>query len=379
MLRILHITTGLNDGGAEAMLYRLIVNDNINDHVVISLMNNGKYGELLEQHGIAVYALKLKRHQITIRAIINLVKLVWRYRSYTVQTWMYHGDFLGGFIAFFCGVKKIVWGVHNTVLEQGKSTRTTIWIANILAKVSGWLPSKIVVVSERAIAVHESIGYDSSKMEFIPNGYDLSMFRPDNRAKVELRSELDIQNDVPVICCVGRYDPYKDHENLISALAHLRDFGADFICIMVGKGIDKENVKLNELIDQLTLRDNIILLGQRNDIPRVMNLADIYVLSSSAEAFPNVVCEAMACGTPCVVTDVGDARSIVGNTGWVVPAKKPLSLANSIYSALNELKFEDWSHRSESCRNRIKDNYSIEKAVGLYTQVWNASDDVSEF
>lgn len=354
------------------MLYRLIIHDVLNEHVVVSLMGEGKYGPLLKERGIIVHSLNLKRRRLTFNPLVRLFFLIWHYRFYTVQTWMYHGDFIGGFVAYLCGVKNIFWGIHNTVLEPGRSTWSTIWLAKILAKVSWWMPTGIVVVSKRAIDAHQSFGYDASKMKFIPNGYDLSMFCPVAGAKAALQQEIGLDARLPIIGCVGRFDPYKDHGNLISALSLINAKNIEFVCVLVGRDITEHNEALYSMIVAQGLEKRVLLLGQRNDIPKIMNLIDIHVLSSSAEAFPNVVCEAMACGTPCVVTDVGDARSIVADTGWVVPSQDSVSLANGIEAALKELSSGNWAMRCQMSRFRIDQNFSIQEVVKMYNQLWDS-------
>ena len=124
----------------------------------------------------------------------------------------------------------------------------------------------------------------------------------------------------------------------------------------------------------MDLTDNVRLIGRRDDIPAVMNAIDLFVLSSSfGEAFPNVLNEAMACGTPCVTTDVGDAAHIVGNTGWTVPIHNPEALAESIMLAMNEKQSDQsaWEDRKNRVRTRIVDNFNVEKMVAEYELVWS--------
>ena len=120
------------------------------------------------------------------------------------------------------------------------------------------------------------------------------------------------------------------------------------------------------------MSDRIHLLGLRNDIPAVMNGIDLFILSSESEAFPNVLNEAMACGTPCVSTDVGDASIILGDTGWIVPSKDSESLYSSVIKAAQEKEssHRSWSQRSASCRQRIVQKFSLEKMVKKYKEVW---------
>jgi glycosyltransferase involved in cell wall biosynthesis len=169
---------------------------------------------------------------------------------------------------------------------------------------------------------------------------------------------------------VGRFDPQKDHVNLLAALAYIQRQGVDLACVLVGTGLDADNTPLLQQIEQAGLQSRVRLLGRRNDISAVMNALDVHVLSSSAEAFPNVLAEAMACGTPCVTTDVGDAPLIVGDTGWVVPPRNAEALADAIESALSVKSDPGWNERKHAARLRIEQNFSIERMVAAYNEVW---------
>ena len=105
---------------------------------------------------------------------------------------------------------------------------------------------------------------------------------------------------------------------------------------------------------------------------QIMNGLDIYVQSSSyGEGFPNVVAEAMSCGTPCVVTDVGDASFIVGKTGWIVPPKNSSKLANAIEASFKEIDKNHWNERRNKARSRIRNEFDINKMIKSYNKLWN--------
>jgi glycosyltransferase involved in cell wall biosynthesis len=169
---------------------------------------------------------------------------------------------------------------------------------------------------------------------------------------------------------VARYDPYKDHTNLLLSLSILRKRQINFKCLLVGTQICNENTELMNLISALDIEKNVILIGQRNDVPVIMRSLDFHVLSSSSEGFPNVVAEAMAVGTPCVVTDVGDAAHIVADTGWVVPPGNPAALADAIECAFLESKRIEWNIRCVAARERIKQHFSIEQMTVNYQNIW---------
>jgi glycosyltransferase involved in cell wall biosynthesis len=371
-MRVCHVITGLKDGGAEAVLYRLCKHDQVNQHKVISLSGFGKYGPMLVALGVSVTTLNMSSGRPNLWAFIRLISLLRHEKPEVVQTWMYHGDLFGGVAARLAGIRSVVWGIRHTTLEFGKSKKMTIWIAKILAKLSWWLPAKIVVCAKRAIDIHEALGYDRDKMLFIPNGYDLTDFQPGLDPNDELRTSLVSDLSIPLIGMVGRFDPQKDHANLLDALAILRNRGLVFQCVLVGSGLRSSNPQIMRWITQRGLTDYVQLLGQRNDIPNIMNALDLHVLSSSAEGFPNVVAESMACGTPCVVTDVGDAAYIVGDAGWVVQPLDAKALAEAIAANLPiVMDCEQSGYHSSRAKNRIKEHFSIELMVSRYSAVWN--------
>lgn len=369
-MKTLHIITGLDDGGAEAVLYRLCLHDKASRHHVVSLMDAGKYGPLLEQAGVAVTCLNMKRGRVSVGALWRLWRLIRHTRPDVVQTWMYHADLLGGVVARLAGQRNIIWGIHHTTLDPEQSPRSTIAVARLCARLSRLVPRAIVCCAERARAVHAALGYDAARMRVIPNGYDLSVFHPDPQAGAALRADLDIAPDQPLIGFVARYDPLKDHATLLQALAVLKNAGRAPCCLLIGTGLDAGNAPLTAQIAHLGLEGHIRLLGRRNDIPAVMNALDLHVLSSSSEAFPNVLAEAMACDTPCVTTDVGDAALIVGETGWVVPPGNPAALADAIDQALAERETPAWEARRNAARNRIEAYFTIGQMVNSYRAVW---------
>lgn len=370
---VAHVITGLEDGGAEAVLFRLCSADTQNEHVVISLQSMGKYGPLLKNAGVTVHCLCMPRGRLTLGGIWKLARLFRHLRPDVVQTWMYHGDLIGGVVARATGIRRIFWGVRHTDLEKGKSSTATIIVAWLDAFLSRWVPKSIVSCSEKGVAVHQAIGYVADKFTVIPNGYDLHRFTPDPLARQTVRSALGIPEDMPLLGMVARFDPQKDHLNLVSALGLLKRNGLDFRCALVGSGMSESNTKLTHWLDTHEIRNRVMLLGQRSDIPAVMNALDVHVLSSAfGEAFPNVLCEAMACGTPCVTTDAGDAGLIVGNNGWVVPAKSAEALAFAMADAIKQ-RLDDpaaWSTRQAKARQSILERFSIGKMVDRYNDVW---------
>ncbi|MGX7872024.1 glycosyltransferase [Mesorhizobium sp. ORM6] len=116
-----------------------------------------------------------------------------------------------------------------------------------------------------------------------------------------------------------------------------------------------------------------MLLGPNDDVAGLMNAFDIHVLASRSEAFPNVVAEAMACGTPCVATDVGDIGTLVGNTGFVVPSQDPDALSRSITTMASEIRdSRSWTARQQACRDRVASDFSLERMARSYSALWES-------
>jgi len=374
-IRVVHIITGLSDGGAEGVLFRLCKYDKKNNHFVVSLTGSGKYASLLRDEGVDVVFLNLKSSAFGfLLGITKLFFLLRRNRSSIVQTWMYHSDLIGGLISKLAGVKTVYWNVRHTSFEPGSSKRTTMLLVKICASLSGLIPKKIIYCAYEAKVVHEAIGYKKGKDKIISNGYDLNIFKVFKSQAAEVFSELSFNNDYFLLGMVGRYDAQKDHQGLIEALSIVARRSCFFKIFLIGHDLDENNQNLKSRITFYQLDENVILLGQRTDIPAIMNAIDLHVLSSSfGEGFPNVIAEAMACGTPCVTTDVGDAAVIVGDTGWVVPPKNPQALASAILEAINEVKNnpQAWKIRKQASRDRIVNNFSVEKMISRYHQVWD--------
>jgi glycosyltransferase involved in cell wall biosynthesis len=156
------------------------------------------------------------------------------------------------------------------------------------------------------------------------------LFRPDPAARLSVRKELSVPDDAVLVGMVARFHPVKDHRTFLRAaqLLHSRLANARFV--LVGSGITRENAGLCRMVDECGLADAVDLLGPRTDVPRLTAALDVACLSSWSESSPFVLCEAMCCGVPCVASDVGDSRLLIGDTGKIVPPRNPQALADAL-------------------------------------------------
>lgn len=374
---VLHVITQLSfGGGAEAVLFRLVSADKDNTHVVVSLQKDDDYGELLRNDGVEVFALGMKAGGISPISIYRLWRIIRNTKPDVVQTWMYHSDLLGGITARLAGCKNIVWGIHHTTLDVKGSSRTARLSAWLCARISGFVPSRIISCSNAGVLAHKEMGYSTDNMVVCFNGYDVDEYFPRPFVEVnDWKVKQGIGSDEIVIGMVARWNKQKDHANLIKALEIFSKTCSDpWVCLLAGVEIDRSNEELNALIQTHGIGNRVKLLGKRTDVPDLMSVLDVHVLSSKfGEAFPNVLNEAMASGTPCITTRVGDSEYIVGDAGWVVEPSEPAQLAAALQHAVAEVGGAGWGERCARSRQRVESNFSIKAMVSAYAKIWTES------
>lgn len=372
---VVHVITGLVDGGAEGALFRLVSHDTSATHHVISLTGEGKYGALLSEAGIPLTVLDMKMNGSLVRTLGALYQKLRELKPDVVQTWLYHADLLGGIVARIAGIRNVFWSIRGTDFSKVGGSRSAHIIAKVCAPFSYVVPKKIIAVAERAIEVHKRMHYNTRKMTVVHNGYDFSQLKPSPHLRVSFREEVGAENNVPLVGYVARFNEQKDHQTLLAALGELHQSGVPFHAVLVGTGITSDNTALVQAITANNLTNCVTLLGPRMDIPTVMNGLDLHVMSSAfGEGFPNVLAEAMACETPCVTTNVGDAAKIVDQHGWVVAPSNPPELARAIGSALTEWRTqpEAFRTRQHAGREFVTQNFSITRMIEGFHAVWNS-------
>ncbi len=373
-MKLVIIITGLATGGAEMMLFKLL---QFIDHRrffphVISLTSKGEIGDRLEALGIPVEVLGMKPGRFSSLKFLRLVHRLRELNPDAVHTWMYHADLLGGLAARLAGVHAVGWGVRHGNFSPLDNKRFTFWVMKTCSVLSHRIPRKILCCSQVARDIHISAGYDRDKMVVVPNGFDLSRYGPDTEARLSVRLELGLREDIPLVGLIARFNPQKNQAGFFEAakLVHLNCPDAHFL--LAGAGVEEHNPTLRDAIRQAGVEANTHLLGKREDIPRLMAALDVLASSSSfGEAFPNVLGEAMACGVPCVVTGVGDSAEIVGETGRVVAVEDMRGLAHNIVEIL-QLSHEEHRAMGARARERIRERFEIESVVRKYERFYES-------
>jgi glycosyltransferase involved in cell wall biosynthesis len=366
-MRIVFIITGLSTGGAEMMLFKLLehLDRQRFEPYVISMTTPGDLAPRIAALGIPVDALGMKPGLPSPLGFFQLMQKLKRLSPDVVHTWMYHADLLGGLAARLAGVPAIGWCIRNSNLDKDKTKFSTRVIVKMCALISKWVPSKILSCSETARQVHVVRGYAAEKMMVVPNGFDLTQFKPDSDARRQIRSALGVTDQTPLVGMIGRFDPQKNHAGFFVAAEMLYRHMPQVHFVLAGTGVEQNNASLMQAVNRAGVFANTHLLGLRDDMPRLMAALDVLASSSYGEAFPNVLGEAMACGVPCVVTDVGDSAYIVGDTGRVVASGDMSGLAAALEEVLALLPSEK-AALSERAHARVAAYFEIGKVVQQY-------------
>ena len=363
--KILYISPGMDSGGAENILFNIAKSKNIDEAIIISLTDIGFYGLRLINQGYKVYALNMQKNFLLVFKFIYLVILIKKFRPKYVHTWLYHANLIGGIAGKIARVKRIYWSIHH---DYEYSNFIMMIEMKILTILSYLIPNKIIYCSKMVQKNHINNGYKKLISQTIENGISTSQFKPNKKYRKELRNKFKIGNDCLLLGNVSRYHPIKDHENLFKALSLLNDEKINYKCILVGSGLINNNNELLQKIKKFNLSDNVILYGKSFQIYKIMAGLDLHVLSSKKEAFGMVLLEAMSTGIACLSTDVGEAKNIIGNTGWIVNVSDPATLAFKISKIVKEkINLDTFSSLR---RDRILRKYSLEKMIKRYSQIY---------
>lgn len=368
---VCHIIIGLDVGGAELALRRLVVDHSSRfscQHIIFSLTGVGKIGSELIKLNYDVYHLGMNgvaQLPVTLARLFVLIKKI---QPDIVQTWMYHSDLLGGLAARLAGIDRVIWGVRSTDIRQGGS-RATLFIRKLCALLSHIVPSKIVCAANASRIVHEGVGYAPEKMVVIPNGYDLAKLIATSDDVHAIRQACGLLPNDRVIGSVGRFSPVKNHALFIASANRLLSIHPNVKFLLVGRGLDQTNPEIMRLIQGTQRPGAFVLLGERSDVASCFKAMDIFCLHSSTEGFPNVLGEAMAMGLPCVTTDVGDAAFLLDRYGLVVPSKDPDALANALDNLLRR-DTSELKSMGEAAKLRIYSEFSMKAMTDRFHQLY---------
>jgi len=386
MIRIAFVVTSLETGGAETMLLRLLqsLNRSLFSPFVISLGSSGPIGEMITNLNIPVYYLGLPSGTLLrivapgLRALRRLRHLLRTLKPDILQGWMYHGNLaaqVGSFLSPHA--TSVVWNIRAARVGPQLGALTTTMVQYACSKLSKY-PFAIVNNSRASAKQHsDELRYPPDKWRVIPNGFDTDVYHPSPQARMSVRADLGIANDAPVVGLVARFDDLKDHRTFIRAAAVALAMRPAMRFVLAGRGVSGANATLSQWLHDASLMPFVYLLGERADIARITASFDIATNTSVSEGFANSIGEAMSCGVPCVVTDVGDSSWIVADTGRIVAPRDHYGLARA-WVELLDLPPLERARLGMRARARVIDNFSLPRITREYEALYRQLHELQE-
>ncbi len=361
MIELAFLINSLNYGGAERQLVTLVkaLDKKCFNITVLCFYSGGALEKDLEDSGVKILSLEKRGRWDLFGFFRRLVQKLKSLQPDVLHGYLGDSNVLTILIKPIFSSTKMVWGVRASNVDLSRYE----WLSRLFFPWECFFSrfaDLIIVNSHAGRTYHLAHGFPADKMVVIPNGIDTEKFKPEPAARVRVRSEWGIPEETILLGLVGRLDPMKDHPTFLRAAALLCQQRQDVQFVCVGSGPENYAQQLYQLADELGLSEKVIWAGTRADMPAVYNALDLACSSSAfGEGFPNVIGEAMACGIPCVVTDVGDSALLVSDTGLVVPPQNPEALAEGCVSCLEW----DRSLMGLKARSRIVENFSVEQLV----------------
>jgi len=360
----------LNLGGAQRQLFELVkgLDKRRFSVTVVSFYDGGFFlNRLRALRGVNYVCLEKRGRWDSFSFFLRALKKFRGIRPDILYSFMGGANILSAFLRPFLGEAKIVWGLRCSNMDLTRydfAARAISIVESLLSR----RPDLIIANSWAGKNVAEKRGFPAGKTIVIPNGIDCDIFQPRREGGMAVRREWAVPENAIVLGFVGRPDPMKDPGNFLHAGAILHRRHKNLCLAMIGNSEDDSRTELVNLARSLGIDGICVWSGSREDMASVYSALDVLISSSAfGEGFPNVVGEAMACGTPCAATDVGDSARVLGEIGVSVPPKNPLALADAVDKILSGLKGE--TDIRERSRRRIVDKFSREKMVAKTTEI----------
>ena len=359
MIRLFFLMRAPGLGGAERQLVELVKGlDKRRFKITVATFYDG--GELRPEleaiSGVQLVSLRKSGRWDVLPFLWRLWRLASKIRPHIMHGYLDMANILSLLVGKSVSAR-VVWGLRASNMDFSRYDWAATWGYRAAAPLSRFA-DMIIVNSHMGKQHNIARGFHARRMVMIHNGIDTERFRPDPRLGGEMRKRWGIADGELLIGLVARLDPMKDHPTFLRAVSLLAgQHEARFVC--VGGGPDKYKRSMRTLANELGLGEHLVWAGAVSEMPAVYNALDIACSASSyGEGFSNSIGEAMSCGVPCVVTDVGDSSLILGGTGEVIPPNDPHALAAAL-ARLAKLPCEERSALGRQARERIVSEYSV--------------------
>ena len=361
-MRLLFLSQNLERGGAERQLVVLAGGLARRGHqVTVASFYGGALAAELDAAGCDVVDLQKRGRWDIGPFLLRTARLFSGLRPDLIHAYLPVPNVLSALLRPVAHRARLVWGIRSAGMDLSLYDR----LGRLSYRFEEWMarvPDCIIVNSHRGAVDAIARGFPPDRVSVVSNGIDTTRNQPDAAARVDIRAELGVADDAPLIGLIGRFDPMKDHATFLAAATLLASHRPSVRFVLAGDRVDPGNPAFYAAQTGV-LAGRAHLLGQRGDVPRIMAALDVCCLSSVSEGFPNVLGEAMACGVPCVATDVGDAGLIIGDTGLLAPPRDPSALGMALAAQLDRLDREGKSLRA-AVRARICEQFDVDILLG---------------
>lgn len=355
-MKILFVITGLGVGGAERQVVDLADAFVQLGHQVRIVYLTGEALVKPVSSGIRVEPVYMSRTPFGIlTAVFSLRSVIREFGPDVVHSHMVHANLLARITRLFQPVSRLVCTAHSNN-EGGRARMLAYRFTDFLADVS-------TNVSDAAVRDFIKAGASKpGRMVVVYNGIDLRRFRPG--ASEEASESRPIK-----LLAVGRFQPEKDYACLVSAIEILKQYQGvpDFVLEIAGEG--PERALIEEMVHSRGLDECVKFLGVRNDIPWLMQNADIFVLSSAWEGFGLVVAEAMACEKVIVATDCGGVKEVLDGHGVLVPPRSPIALADAMNSAIS-MDADEAKKMGQAARRHAEKCFGLDEVAARWLAIY---------
>ena len=368
-LKILHVTTTTDRGGAEVQLLEFITHSSPDQmvHHVVCLRPLGVLAARMEQAGATVESLNLSSNPaMLLKGLWGLRRIIKLFQPTVINSWLYHANLLA-LLAKPFPPPPLLWGVHNSGIDPNYLKYNTRLLMSACAKLSSW-PKGIVTNSEKGRTYHVNAGYPLAGFEVILNGFDTDRFRPDLQERTRLRNKLGLTPERVLLGMVSRFDPVKNHAGFLRAAARAVALRPELAFVALGTDVTPQNPALS-LALQSPLKDHCFLLGESDEIPNWLTAMDAHVLNSFSEGLSNAVGEAMAAGLPQISTAVGDNTIMIGDCGIIIPPADEDALVKAMLEIV-DMGAAGREQLGQKARQRIKDHFSPASNVQNYYKIY---------
>jgi len=361
-INLMHAVLDMDIGGLQRFIAdtSMVMNRDRFNIEVICYDRLGCFADFLSEKGIEVTLLKKKPNSANLTYPLRLAKFLRKKKVHILH--MHPGAFVYGCLAgAMVRTPALVYTEHGRAVVEDP-------VRLVEDRISGFFVHKMVAVSSNLETyLAEKVHLPAKKICTVINGIPFDNYTRGEKSE-KLLKEFDIEPDCKIVGTVSRLDGVKDQLNMIKAFQRVNEKIPNSKLVLVGEGPMRDS--LTEYIEKNNLQDRVIITGQRNDVPDMLNLFDIFVLSSLSEGTSMSLLEAMAAELPSVVTNVGGNPAIInhGEHGLLVEPRDTEALAAAIVEILTDRdKYEKFSRNS---LKRVKNHYSIEKMVETYTEIY---------